>query len=90
MAHGELADAAAALQAAAEAHDDDTATNRLREHAGQLTELAARDRGPDHGRLARHLHVLNEVATDAPDEAATEIERARALLTAYRETVEGV
>ena len=90
MVRQALADAAAALEAAADAHDDAGAADRLRDHADQLARLAERERGPDHGRLARHLHALAEVEADAPDAAAAEVGRARSLLTAYRETVEGV
>lgn len=75
---------------AAEQVTDDEAAERLRNLADQLRDLAERERGPDHGRLARIENILDEVES-AADEAATEaIREAKAEVVRYRETVEGV
>lgn len=50
---------------------------RLREQADQLSELAERDRRPDHGGIARHQQKLKAIeeaepaVADAIDEALT-------------------
>lgn len=85
----ELRRASEDLRAAAEGAEGD-ARERLHEQSDALADLAARERKPDHGRLARHERAIEDAAADA-GEAATE--RARAALEAihaYRETLEGV
>jgi len=64
-------------------------SGRLRDQADALGELADAERGPDHGRVARHQQKLREIGGDAA-EVEDRIDRANALLNEYRETVEGV
>jgi hypothetical protein len=85
-----LAEAASSLESAAARVDDDEATDRLENFAGQLEDIAESGQTPDHGRLARILHSLSEIADDADGEAADAIARAREQITTYREGVEGV
>lgn len=86
MAHEELAAASEVLERAAgdvpEQHRD-----RVETQAEQLASLAERERGPDHGRLARHMTALQELA-DATDN--DDIRRAYDHVKTYREGVEGV
>lgn len=89
MRREELANAARSLRQAAEAAGTASASERLEEQANQFETLAEADRGPDHGRLARHEHVLTEIA-DEEAEAAAHIDTALESIRAYRETVEGV
>lgn len=63
---------------------------RLYDHSNQLAQLAVADRGPDHGRLARHLNALNEMESEGDEEVAAHVRNAREEITAYRETVDGV
>jgi hypothetical protein len=96
MSSDHLATAADLLDDAASTATGDAA-DRLREQADALAALAARDRGPDHGRLARIEHVLTEVSDDLEagsagdaDDASTAVEHALAELREYRSGVEGV
>lgn len=85
-----LAEAASSLESAAAHVGDPEATDRLETFSDQLHDLAASGQTPDHGRLARILHALSEIADDADGEAADAIARAREQITTYREGVEGV
>lgn len=88
------------LATAAELLDDaagdaaGNASDRLREQADAVAALAARDRGPDHGRLARIEHVLTDVSDalgdDDDDATADTVARALAELREYRSGVDGV
>ena len=89
MTRTELQQAAESLRTAAEAADDDEARERLQAQAEKFDALAEAERGPDHGKLAHHEHILTEIAGDEPD-AAERIEAALESIHAYRETVEGV
>jgi hypothetical protein len=86
MTREELRAASETLERAAADLGGDYA-DRARRQAESLASLAERERGPDHGRLARIDRVLTELidATDS-DDVATARERVRS----YRETVEGV
>lgn len=64
--------------------------DRLRELATTCASLADRERGPDHGRLARILNALGEVEGGLDDDAREAVAEAREEITAYREGVEGV
>jgi hypothetical protein len=77
------------LRAAAEAADGD-ARQRLHEQSEALADLAARERGPDHGRLARHERAIADAADGAGETAADHADAALEAIHAYRETVEGV
>lgn len=84
-----LHEAAALVAEAAESAEGD-ARERLERIADQIDSAADRERGPDHGRLARHLTALDEISADVDDETAATIEEASDHLTEFRKTVEGV
>mgnify|MGYP000050092895 CR=1 FL=1 len=90
MTRSELATAAARLDAAGDATDDDAAADRLGDVAAQLRDLAEADRDPDHGRLARIESKLHDVEDEVGTSAATEIDEAFASIRSFRETLEGV
>lgn len=90
MTRDNLARASELLATAADDSDDEDAAERLGSLSDQLDTLAERDRGPDHGRLARIESGLNEVQGDASDDVAATIDEALEAIRAYRETVEGV
>lgn len=90
MVRDELQTAAEHLTAARDAIDDEAASDRLSDLSEQLETLSTRDRGPDHGRLARLQTALNEIEADAGDDAGDAIADARAAISSYRESVEGV
>jgi len=78
--------ASEALRRAAESMEDPHA-ERAREQADSLAALADRERGPDHGRLARHENALTELREATGSEAVVEaLEGVRR----YREDVPGV
>lgn len=89
MTRRELVEAADTLRRAADSATTERARHRLEDQAKQFERLAEADRGPDHGRLARHEHILTEVA-DEDDGAAADIEAALESIRAYRQTIEGV
>lgn len=86
----QLEEAARRLDAAAIAVADDEDAERLAGFADRLSGFVEDDRTPDHGRLARILHVLDEIEADADADAAAAIDRTREAITTYREGVEGV
>ncbi|WP_302081409.1 DUF7553 family protein [Salinibaculum rarum] len=88
MTRENLATASDLIATAADGSND--ASDRLESLADQLETLADRDRGPDHGRLARIESGLDEIQADASDDVAATIEEALDAIRAYRETVEGV
>lgn len=90
MAREDLESAAETLEAAAEMATDEDVRSGLTTHAEAYRTLAARERGPDHGRLARHERGLADLQADASEDVAERIERALADVRAYRETVDGV
>jgi hypothetical protein len=90
MTRENLATASDRLDAAADATDDEDAAQRLRDLADQLDSLAERERGPDHGRLARIENALGDLQERVGEDAAAEIEAGHDAVIAFRETVEGV
>ncbi|RQG90161.1 hypothetical protein EA462_09235 [Natrarchaeobius halalkaliphilus] len=90
MTREHLAEAATSIQSASDAADDDETIERLRNQSEQFSTLADADRGPDHGKLARHEHVLTEIADGESSDVASHVERALESIHAYRETLEGV
>lgn len=90
MTSEEIREASEVLDQAAERTDDEDLRERLTEQADQLAALAERDRGPDHGRVARHQGSLRDIKADAGGALDEPIDEANDLLNAYRETVEGV
>ena len=89
MTRDELAEASEVLEGAAKAADGEAA-EALREQARQLASLADADRGPDHGRLARHQARLRDIEESVDDEVAARIGEANDLINAHRQTLEGV
>lgn len=89
MSRTPLAEASESLREAAE-HTDDEAGERLQTQAEQLESLSNADRGPDHGRLARHEHVLRSIADEEGGAVTERIDDALASISSYRETLEGV
>ncbi|GGL46918.1 DUF7553 family protein [Halocalculus aciditolerans] len=92
MTHEHLATAAEFLREAADLTEDDDARARLQTQADAVDKASEKDRGLDHGRLARLTHVLDELEDQTDGESGVQqaIEEARAEVVAYRETVEGV
>jgi hypothetical protein len=89
MPRAELADASDELRQAAELVTGEE-RERLYEQADAFADAAVADHGPDHGKLARHLHILREIEEAIDDDAAEHVETARDLVSTYREGVEGV
>ena len=89
MVRDELQSASEKLAEASAAADGEVAET-LDDQSEQLERLATRDRGPDHGRLARHENVLGEIAETNASEVADLVEAALADMRSYREGVEGV
>ena len=90
MAREELERASDELRQASERVDGDV-RERLYDQSNQLANLATREHPPDHGRLDRHMNVLQQISMDLEDDEAKErVESARESVRAYRETVEGV
>lgn len=85
-----LSEASELLRRASEAVDDETSRDRLYDQSNQLATLAARDRGPDHGRLDRHMNTLGTLADELDGEASDHVADARELLREYRTGVAGV
>lgn len=90
MSREHLQRASRHIRTAAEAATDDAAADRLRDQAGEFETHADRDRGPDHGRLARHERILSAVAADENDAVDSAIEDALEEIRAFRATVDGV
>lgn len=89
MTRKELTEAADSLRTAAKNAQSDETSERLRNQSEKFDSLADADRGPDHGKLAHHEHILTEIADEDPA-AADHVEAALESIRAYRETVEGV
>jgi len=90
MVREDLRAASDHLRAAAVAAEDAEHEQRLYDQSDTLATLATAENGPDHGRLARITHALDDVAADLEGEAAENVADAKERVTAYRETVEGV
>lgn len=90
MTREQLQAASEALRNASEQTTDSDLQQRLHEQSDQFARLATAERGPDHGRLARHLNVLSEISESLDGDAASLVDDAEEAITAYRETVEGV
>ena len=89
MERNELRAASEELRAAAEAADGDV-RNRLTEQADALADLVDSERGPDHGRLDRHMNILAEIARETTGEVSEHTTAARDHVFEYRKGVEGV
>ncbi|MFD1598500.1 DUF7553 family protein [Halobellus rarus] len=89
MSHELLETASQRLRDASEAAEGDV-QRRIYEQSDALATLAARDRKPDHGRLARHMNALAELAEATDGTAHEAVVDARSTLSEFREGVEGV
>ncbi|SFF75643.1 hypothetical protein SAMN04488063_0153 [Halopelagius inordinatus] len=89
MAHEELKAASDDLRAAAEDASGEL-QSRIYDQSNQLADLAAADRGPDHGRLARHMNALTEIADAADGTVRERVESAYDHVEEYRSGVSGV
>lgn len=78
------------VRAAAEAAVDADARERLYSQAEEFERHAEAERGPDHGRLARHERILDEIAEAEGDEVRTAVDAALDHVRSYRETLPGV
>lgn len=87
MSRDHLREGAATLERVADGTDD---PERARDLAETLRSLADRDRGPDHGRLARIERALTELDDGADPDASEALTETKEHVQAYRETVEGV
>ncbi|GAB7014427.1 DUF7553 family protein [Halolamina salina] len=90
MTRDQLQTASDELRAAAERATDPELQERLAEQADQFDQLATADRGPDQGRLARHLNALSDIRESLDGDAVAHVDDAEEAITAYRETVGGV
>ncbi|WP_101298117.1 DUF7553 family protein [Halegenticoccus soli] len=89
MTREELQKASDELRQASERVDGEV-QERLYDQSNQLAKLASAERGPDHGRLDRHMNVLHELAGELDGEAKDRVQAAREHVKEYRKTVEGV
>jgi hypothetical protein len=90
MPRAELTTASDLLESAAADTENDAATERLGELAGQLERLSTADRGPDHGRLARLQSALNDLQSGDGADVAETIEEADDAINEYRAELDGV
>ncbi|MDF9747632.1 DUF7553 family protein [Natrinema salsiterrestre] len=90
MTRDELENAAESLADAAAAADDDEARDRLENQATKFEDYATADRGPDHGQLARHEHILHDIADEEGGDVADHVDDALEAITEFRSTLEGV
>ena len=90
MGHENLQRASELLEAAADAATHEDAAERLQKQADEFASHAESERGPDHGRLARHERILTEVAEAEGGTVAAKIDDALDAIRAYRATVDGV
>jgi hypothetical protein len=84
-----LREASDELRAAAESATGEL-QERIYDQSNQLAELAAAERGPDHGRLARHMNVLDELSGEADGDVDDHVRAAYEKVKEYRSGVEGV
>ena len=90
MSREQLTAASETLRATSEDVANEAARERLTDQADQLAKLADGERGPDHGRLARHENALAEIKALLGPEHEGKIDEALNQMRAYRETVEGI
>jgi len=90
MARDELQRTAESIEQAADATSDDEVRDRLQTQAAKFEDYATADHGPDHGQLARHEHILNEIADDGGGDVASNLEDALASISEFRSDLEGV
>ncbi|WP_254536930.1 DUF7553 family protein [Halomarina litorea] len=88
MSREELRDAAETLREGA-THADGDRRRRIEGQADALETLADRERGPDQGRLDRHMNILRELGEEE-DGATDYVDRALEYVRQYREGVGGI
>lgn len=86
MTREELREASDALEQAATAVDEEH-RQRIEDQSDAIQQLAERDRGPDQGRLDRHMNILAELHDETGNE---DVGQALELLREYRTGVSGV
>lgn len=89
MVHEELQEASDELRQASEKASSEL-QERLYDQSNQIANLATSERGPDQGRLDRHMNVLREILEETDEDVREHVEEAQAKLLSYRETVGGV
>jgi hypothetical protein len=89
MPREELQNASDELRAASEAAEGEL-QRRLYDQSNQLAKLATSERGPDHGRLDRHMNILRELREEADDDVAARVDSALDSVREYRTGVEGI
>ncbi|WP_267641380.1 DUF7553 family protein [Haloarchaeobius amylolyticus] len=89
MVREALQSASDLLSEAAESASEES-RERLQTQADQFAKHAEAERGPDHGRLAKHERILADVADTEGGEVETKIDEALEKIREYRSTVEGV
>lgn len=89
MTREQLQAASEELRKASELTEGET-QQRIYEQSDQIAKLATRDKGPDHGRLDRHMNALHELTMELDGEAKEHVQSARNAVKEYRKTVEGV
>jgi len=90
MVREELKRASDRLREASEAADEDGVRDRLYDQSDEFARMATADRGPDHGRLARHENILAEIKKNGNDAVGEHIDEAKEAITEYREDLPGV
>lgn len=83
-----LRDASEALREAATLASGER-QERIESQAESIDDLADRDRGPDQGRLDRHMNAIRELS-ETDDEVAEQLGKAYEHLEQYRMGVGGV
>ncbi|WP_435319961.1 DUF7553 family protein [Haloarchaeobius sp. TZWSO28] len=89
MVRDELQSASELLSEAAESASGES-KERLQTQADQFAKHAESDRGPDHGRLAKHERILKDVADAEGGEVEAKIDEAIEKIHEYRSTLAGV
>jgi len=85
----ELITASDALSEAADHASGDRST-QLTDVSETVADLAEREPGPDHGRLARIEYTLRELEESADEDVVDNVDDALSHIKEYRKTVEGV
>ncbi len=89
MSRKSLEEASDLLYQASDAASGERA-KRLADQAEAFADMATADRGPDHGRLARHENKFHDLTDDVDPTVAELIDDAFDAVHNYRESVDGV
>jgi len=90
MVRDELQRVSERLREASEAADEDVVRDRLYDQSDEFARMATADRGPDHGRLARHENILAEIEKNGNETVGERIDAAKEAITEYRKDLPGV